>query len=480
MRPAKIALVVSGALLALIGLGLSAAGGTLVWAHATQRDAAGFYTTPTNHLQASGYALTAQVDFGSKPTQHDWVPAHPAGTVRIEASSPGGPVFVGVAPQAALDSWLAGVAHTHVWSLHVGPVHRDTTDVTGTRAPGLPGSQNFWVASASGSGTQTVIWPSENGRWSAIVMNANGQPGVSADVKVGAKTGVLLPIGIGLGAFGILVLVGSAFLLLLGLRRPTDATTEFAPTAQPTARPAAPAAAAAYPVRLDGRLDPAVSRWLWLIKWILVIPHAVVLAFLWLAVTVLTVIAGFAILFTGRYPRSIFEFNSGVFRWTWRVAFYAISAFGTDRYPPFSLAPDPSYPADLTIDYPDHLSRGLVLVKWWLLALPHYVIVAIFAGGWTLGWRAGQWQTAGGAGLIGVLAVIAAVILAVRGRYPESIFDLVMGMNRWCYRVLAYAALMRDDYPPFRLDMGGPDPGHQPAVPPPPAPDRSGDLVGVQ
>jgi Domain of unknown function (DUF4389) len=168
-----------------------------------------------------------------------------------------------------------------------------------------------------------------------------------------------------------------------------------------------------------------------------------------------------------------------VFRWTWRVAFYTISAFGTDRYPPFSLAPDPSYPADLTIDYPEHLSRGLVLVKWWLLALPHYLIVAVIAGGWGLGWL-GSWRPAGGSGLIGVLALIAVVILAVRGRYPESIFEFVMGMNRWCYRVLAYAALMRDEYPPFRLDMGGADPGHQRAVPPTPIPDRSGELVGAR
>src|SRR5450755_371053 len=134
-----------------------------------------------------------------------------------------------------------------------------------------------------------------------------------------------------------------------------------------------------YPARLDGQLDPAVGRWLWLVKWLLVIPHVVVLFFLWCAVTVLTVVAGFAILFTGRYPRAIFDFNVGVMRWTWRVGFYTTSAFGTDRYPPFSLEPDPSYPADLQIDYPRHLSRGLVLVKWWLLAIPHYLVVAVFA-----------------------------------------------------------------------------------------------------
>jgi hypothetical protein len=183
----------------------------------------------------------------------------------------------------------------------------------------------------------------------------------------------------------------------------------------------------------------------------------------------LTVVAGFSILFTGRYPRSIFEFNLGVMRWTWRVSFYALSAFGTDRYPPFSLRPEPDYPAVFSVDYPEHHSRGLVLVKWWLLALPHYLVVGVFAGGWHIA----------GGGLIALLALIAAVVLAVRGRYPESIFDFVMGMNRWCYRVLAYAALMRDEYPPFRLDSGGIDPGSVPASPTPAPPDRSGDLIGT-
>ena len=209
-----------------------------------------------------------------------------------------------------------------------------------------------------------------------------------------------------------------------------------------------------YPVRLDGRLDPATSRWLWLVKWLLVLPHAVVLAWLWLAVWLLTVVAGLSILVIGRYPRPIFDFNVGVMRWTWRVGFYSISAFGTDRYPPFSLDPDPTYPVDLSVDYPQRLSRGRVLVKWWLLALPQYAVVAILAGGWHI---------VGGAGLIGLLVLVAAVTLGVTGRYPEQVFDLVMGFNRWCYRVMAYAALMRDEYPPFRLDVGGTDPGGRPA-----------------
>jgi hypothetical protein len=212
-----------------------------------------------------------------------------------------------------------------------------------------------------------------------------------------------------------------------------------------------------YPARLDARLDEPLSRWLWLVKWMLIIPHAVVLAFLWLAVVVLTVVAGIAIVATGVYPRSIFDFNVGVMRWTWRVSFYSVSAFGTDRYPPFSLQSDPTYPADFDVEYPDHLSRGLVLVKWWLLAIPHYLVVAIFAGGWGVAFRNGEWQMAT-SGLISLLAVIAMVVTLFGRRYPASIFDFIMGMNRWCFRVLAYAALLRDEYPPFRLDSGGADP----------------------
>ena len=135
-----------------------------------------------------------------------------------------------------------------------------------------------------------------------------------------------------------------------------------------------------YPVQVRARLDEPLSRWLWLVKWQLAIPHYIVLFFLWIAFAVVTVIAFFAILFTARCPARC-SLQSGGAAWSWRVGYYTYSALGTDRYPPFSLDEEPDYPATLDVAYPERLSRGLVLVKWWLLAIPQYLVVGVFAGG---------------------------------------------------------------------------------------------------
>lgn len=197
-----------------------------------------------------------------------------------------------------------------------------------------------------------------------------------------------------------------------------------------------------YPVSVKGELSLPPSRGWWLLKWLLALPHYIVLAFLWIAFVFVCIIAFFAILFTGKYPRGLFDFNAGVLRWSWRVAFYSYQVLGTDKYPPFSLE-KADYPADLEIKYPRKLSRGLVLIKWWLLAIPHYAVVSMFQGG--------QGGRGGGGGLNSALVLIAAIALLFTGKYHKDIFKLVVGLNRWSYRVGAYASLMTDEYPPFRL-----------------------------
>jgi len=205
-----------------------------------------------------------------------------------------------------------------------------------------------------------------------------------------------------------------------------------------------------YPLVLKGELRETPSRVLWLVKWLLLIPHFIILAFLWVAFVLVTFIAFWAILFTGRYPESLFRFNVGVMRWTWRVVFYGYGALATDEYPPFSLEAQ-DYPATLEVNYPEQLTPWMVLVKWFL-ALPHYIILAVLLG----------WQShAEGAvndqhsGLLWILVVIAAIVLLFAGKYLQDIFKLVVGINRWAFRVLAYVALMTDEYPPFRLEESG-------------------------
>jgi hypothetical protein len=258
---------------------------------------------------------------------------------------------------------------------------------------------------------------------------------------------LLLWIGIALLAAGALAAGGAAGLLVVGTRSAVVAGAPSPHEAEATTLAAV--AAGAHPVDVSAELDEPLSRWLWLVKWFLAIPHAIVLSFLWIGFVLATIVAFFAILVTGRYPRVLFDFNVGVLRWTWRVGYYAYAAIGTDRYPPFTLG-RADYPADLEIPYPERLSRVKVLFKWWLLVLPHVAVLAAFYGWWNAAWTWGT-STFTPPGLLSVLVLVAGVTLLFTGRYPRDVFELVVGIARWTVRVAAYAGLMRDEYPPFRL-----------------------------
>ena len=210
-----------------------------------------------------------------------------------------------------------------------------------------------------------------------------------------------------------------------------------------------------YPVRVEAELAPTLSRWLWLVKWLLAIPHFICLLVLWVGLAISALAAFVVLLFTGRYPRRLFDYNLGVLRWTWRVAYYSYSALGTDQYPPFSLGPQPAYPARLEIDYPASQRRGLPLIGWWLAGIPQYAIAGVLAGG-GIGWGLGVHVSSGG--VIGVVVIVAGLVLLVKDRYPLGLFDFVMGLNRWSIRVGAYALFLTRDYPPFQFDGGAHEP----------------------
>jgi Domain of unknown function (DUF4389) len=454
--PGAVAALVGGSLLALVGAILVLSGIGLMVAHAVLRDDDGYFTSPTERFSTPTYALTAEeIKLGEiENGTGNWAVDNLAGTVRLHAElASGAPVFVGIARERDLDAFLAGVAHDRVTDLNDGDFRYDRA--RGARAPAEPARQRFWAASASGPGEQVAQWKVKEGRWAVVVMRADARRGVAADASMGAKVGWLIWLGLALLAAGALALGGGAALIIgashhaesgggeaAALAGAPAAAEQDATEAEATAAAAGPA----HPATIEARLDEPLSPWLWLVKWFLAIPHFIVLALLWIAFVVITVVALFAILFTGRYPRALFDFGVGVLRWTWRVEYYATGAIATDSYPPFSLASDPSYPADLDIPYPERLSRGKALVKW-LLAVPHLAIVAAFLGG---GW---WWsEGAGPPGVLTVLVLVAGFVLLFTRRYPRDVFTLVVGINRWVLRVVAYVALMRDEYPPFRLD----------------------------
>ncbi|MFC0682620.1 DUF4389 domain-containing protein [Lysobacter korlensis] len=472
--------VVLGAILLALGILISFAGGAVLTAGIlaasadSLRDDDGFFTAPSETFTTDTYALTSPsvgrltVDRGTVDLPFELA------TIRLQATDAGSEVFLGIGPQAEVDRFLGNVERTEIRELRYFPFEVEYRDLPGDQPAGAPLEQDFWVASAtSGDGAQPLEWSIAPGDWAIVIMNADGSPGVTVDLQAGVRSDLFAPAVTTLLVVGGLLLLVGIPLLVIGAvtlgRGLAQAGSGPAGTSGAEGRAGAPAALPGrYPAEVVGVRDPQLSRWLWLVKWLLVLPHYLILIFLWLAFLVTTVIAGFAILFTGRYPRSLFTFNVGVLRWGWRVGFYAYSALGTDRYPPFTLA-KADYPADFDVVYPEQLSRGLVLVKWWLLAIPHYLILGAISAGSTSRWMDGDgWGAVSNAGisLVGALVLVAGFALLFAARYPRGVFDLLVGINRWTLRVITYAALMRDEYPPFRLDQGPFEPAPTDLVPP--------------
>jgi len=471
MRPSRIVALVIGCLLVIPALALLLGGGALGLGYAFGRGDDGYFDTTIDRLATNTVAIAAEdITFAADPGSPDWVLDALDADIRLRLVNPSSErsLFIGIGREADVNSYLADVAHDEVIEL------TDNLDPTYQRQPGgvavaAPVDEEFWAATASGPGDQTLEWEATSGSWSAVLMNTDGSPGVVADVNVGARAAFVLPLALTMVVLGAALTASAVGFIIAGARelRQNEMTLEAAPTSDHRGN-------AVHPVALNAQLDPELSRWKWLVKWFLAIPHFIILTLLFFAFAVLTLVAAVSIVFTGRYPRGIFDFNVGVLRWAWRVSFYATTGgIGSDRYPPFRLQAERGDPATLDIEYPERLSRGLVFVKWFL-AIPHLIIVALLTGS-SVRWLASEgdrigFDPNGGGGLLGLLVLITGLILLFTDRYPQALFDLIVGFNRWIYRVTAYVALMTDDYPPFRLDQGGEEPSAQPTPPPPSGP----------
>ena len=146
-------------------------------------------------------------------------PGDVLGTVRIRATAtdPTKDVFIGVAPQAQVDAYLAGAAHLRItdWIGH----HASNVATAGGAPATAPTAAKIWAAQAAGSGTQTVTWRPTSGRWVIVVMNTNGNPGVSIAANVGAAVPDLAWIAAGLFAIGGLLLAGAVVLIAIPVVR---------------------------------------------------------------------------------------------------------------------------------------------------------------------------------------------------------------------------------------------------------------------
>ena len=214
----KVVLAVIAGITGLVGVGLLVAGIALVVIHGVQRDDDGFLVSPNYDLSTDTYAIVSEdIDLASRPG--DWWPADP-GTVRFTVDpTTSRPVFIGIAPADELSQYLDGVAVDEITELGAFWDDVKYRNVAGGSPAVAPGQLDIWVAAAQGTGVQEFEWEPDRGEWQLLVMNADGSPGLRADVEAGFKVGILLPIGIGLIVAGALALIAMAVMLVIVLRR---------------------------------------------------------------------------------------------------------------------------------------------------------------------------------------------------------------------------------------------------------------------
>lgn len=218
--PGRVAALAIGTLLALLALSLLGAAGTALWADRTQRDG-GYVTTDLHSFSSSGRALaTEETELGTGGLGWLYGPGL-LGNVRIRVTprSPGSKLFVGIARTADADRYLAGVDRTVISEFFEDKVER----VDGGRARSKPGSQDFWVASATGTGTQTVRWEPSDGSWTVVVMNADARPVLDIDADLGARFAALPWIALGVLIAGAVFAAGGGLLITGALRKRPDA-----------------------------------------------------------------------------------------------------------------------------------------------------------------------------------------------------------------------------------------------------------------
>jgi hypothetical protein len=220
MSTKRILLLVFGSLLALLGLAVTIAGATALIAYGAGRDDDGYFTTGTERFQTVRHALVSEeVDLGSEGDAAGAVSLGDLANVRVRAESAGGKaVFVGIGPRAQVAAYLDGVAYDEVTDVDFDPFRATYAVHRGARTPALPAQQDFWAARASGPGRQTLNWELESGTWSLVVMNADAAPVVAADLQLGVKIKILLPLGIGLLVGGLIALGIGVTMIVFGAR----------------------------------------------------------------------------------------------------------------------------------------------------------------------------------------------------------------------------------------------------------------------